>query len=67
MTIELQSFNVPNYAIARMSPRLKQDGIHEGPSFPLADIDADELSMMCDDFRREIFRKAKKPDPKAKE
>jgi hypothetical protein len=67
VTIKLQAFNVPNFALAQRKPGERQDGIQQLPAFPLRDIGAEELANMCDDFRREIFRKAGKKDPSWKE
>ena len=64
MKIELKPWMVPNYCIQVVPPRRRQD-IQEAPTYPLAEVDAETLAQMCDDFRAEVFRKAGKPDPKA--
>ena len=66
LKINVQPFTTPNFVLARMPPRLKQDGFAEAPKWALSEIDADVLSILCDDFRAEIFRKARKPDPKVR-
>lgn len=63
MKIELQPFTVPNYVIGKMPARPRQDGIVEAPKWELMDVDAETLSDLCDDFRREVFKKAQRPDP----
>ena len=63
MTLELLPFSVPNYVIAKMPPRPRQDGLTEAPKFPLENITADELAKMCGDFRAAVFAKAGKEDP----
>lgn len=61
--VSLRPWTVPNFASIEMPPRPRQDGPHEAPSLPLAEIPAVALSDLCDDFRREVFRKAGKRDP----
>ena len=34
-----------------------------GPKWALAEVDAETLATMCEDFRKEVFRKAGKADP----
>lgn len=63
--LKLQPWLVPNFAFAQMPPHLRQEGIGGNPKFALAELDADILAQMCDDFRAEVFRKAGKPDPAA--
>jgi hypothetical protein len=65
MTIALLPFTTPNFVIGRFAARPRQEGITEGPKWPLSEIDADALSALCDEFRAEIFRKAGKADPNA--
>lgn len=67
MIIEIQPFNVPNFVVPQMPGGQKQDGITFPRGIPLRDVDAEELATMCDNFRREIFRKAGKKDPSGKE
>lgn len=64
MKIELQPFSTPNFVLGKMPPRQRQDGIGSTLSWPLSEVDADELARLCDEFRAEVFRKAGKPDPK---
>lgn len=61
--IELVPWVVPNFVSAKMPPRPRQDGWSEGPKWPLAEVEAETLARLCDDFRAEVFRKAGKPDP----
>jgi len=67
MNIKLTPFTVPNFAIPIMPAGEKQDGITFPSGIPLRSVEAKELAAMCDDFRREIFRKADKKDPSGKE
>lgn len=63
MKIELLGFTVPNYAIQKMPPRSRQEGMIEAPKYALADVPAEDLASLCDQFRGEVFRKAGKADP----
>lgn len=63
--IELRPFTVPNYVIQVMPPRPRQDGPNfEAPKYALADLDAETLAQLCDEFRAEVFSKANKQDPR---
>lgn len=63
MKIELKPWLTPNYVIAKTSPRPRQDGFQESPKWHLYEVDAEDLARQCDEFRREVFRKAGKTDP----
>jgi hypothetical protein len=63
MTIETVPFTTPNFVLLKMPPRHRQEGFQELPKLALSDVPADELSAMCDQFRRDIFKKAAKQDP----
>lgn len=62
--IDVQPFMTPNFVITRMPTGKKQDGFQEAPKLPLADVDAATLSMLCDQFRSDVFAKAGKKDPR---
>ena len=64
VTLRLRPMTVPNFVLAETPPRSREEGLREEPKFALADLDADVLSGLCDDFRAEVFRKAGKPDPR---
>lgn len=64
MKFEFNPWQVPNYVTLKVKAGLKQDGMKEVPSFHLSDLEPEDLSKMCDDFREEIFRKAKMEDPR---
>ena len=61
--LDLHPWTVPNFCIVKMPSRVRQDGLGEAPKFALAEVDAETLAQLCDDFRAEVFRKAGKPDP----
>lgn len=63
MQIELLPMRVPNFVIQKMPPRPRQEGMVESPKFALAELDADTLAGLCDEFRAEVFAKAGKVDP----
>lgn len=65
-SMQLKPFVVPNFAIAETPPRKRQDGMQEAPSFPLSELTEQALSDLCDDFRKRVFDKAGKKDPKGK-
>jgi len=61
-TIKLKPFLVPNFAIVETSARPREEGFQESPAIPLADLSADTLAAMCDQFRQDVFAKARKSD-----
>lgn len=63
MKIDLQPFTTPNFARMSSKPGLRQEGFTVTPAFPLADIPADDLAALCDQFRADVFAKAGKQDP----
>ena len=56
--IELQPFTVPNFVIPLRKPRPRQDGFESAPGLPLSDLSAETLTLMCDEFRSAVFKKA---------
>jgi hypothetical protein len=64
MNLPLKPFSTPNYVILEMPPQKREEGSIESPTFSLDQIEAEILSLLCDDFREEIFKKAGKVDPK---
>ncbi len=63
MKIKLQPFRTPNFVLMEMPPGRRQDGLQENKTFPLKDLEPDELSAMCNAFRAECFKKAGMNDP----
>ena len=63
--LKLQPMSVPNFVIAMMPPRERQEGMVEAPKFHLRELDPEVLSQLCDEFRRNVFAKAEKKDPSA--
>jgi hypothetical protein len=54
LSLEFEPFMTPNFV--RVANQ-------EGKAFPLKDLPPEALSALCDEFRREVFRKAGKTDP----
>ena len=63
MKVELLPFSTPNYVIVKTEPRPRQEGLYEAPKYSLASVPAEDLAMLCDQFRAEVFEKAGKADP----
>ena len=61
--IELQPFQAPNYVLVKERPGKREDGFKEGMKFHLSDLDSYTLDKLCNDFRDEVFKKAKKQQP----
>ena len=61
--ITLEPFIVPNFVIARDRPTLRQEGITEARKYALAELDAETLERLCDDFTKSVFEKAGKRRP----
>ncbi len=60
-----QPMNVPNFVIAQMPPRERQEGMVQSPKFHLRELEAEVLAELCDEFRTNVFAKAEKTDPAA--
>lgn len=63
MKIRLKPWMTPNFVILDMPPRARQEGLAPLPGIPLCDVSAENLADLCDQFRAEVFRKAKQVDP----
>lgn len=61
---ELQPFRIPNFVLEKSQVRPRQEGFVETRSHALADLDVSVLSRLCDQFRKDIFEKAGKVDPR---
>lgn len=66
--IDLRPFKTPNYVFAKKQPKevggFSRDGRIDELKWHLSEISEKTLSDLCDEFRAEIFKKAKKKDPK---
>lgn len=57
---EIQPFKVPSYVICKPKPGLKQDGLVETPKLELSQLSKTDLLKMCEEFTREVMKKAGK-------
>lgn len=64
MKVQLHPFPVPDTVVAVSKARPRGEGLHFSPEFALSQIDAEELSDMCDAWRKAVFSKAGKKDPR---
>ena len=64
LKIKIVPFAVPTEVYQDRPPQPRQNGLVLGnnPGIPLADLDASVLNDLCNNFRAEIFKKAKKSD-----
>lgn len=58
LEVEVEPFQTPNFVRG-----VKRRGEDEGVAYPLELMDAKTLESLCDQFRTEVFRKAKKNRP----
>lgn len=61
--VELQPFTVPDKVYAVAPEGTRQGGFVAPTSFWLSDLDADTLDTMCNEFRREVFKRTGKKEP----
>jgi hypothetical protein len=60
--VKLKPFIVPNYVSMEMPIRPKQMGMVEEPKYAIEELDADTLSLLCDEFRANVFARGNKID-----
>lgn len=63
-SVILQPMTVPNYVIQHMPPGKRDEGFREAPKYALSELDANTLSLLCDEFRANVFQKAGIKDPR---
>lgn len=63
--VGIHPFTVPNFVRPEKRAGWRQDGIQFEDGIPLAELPEDTLSQLCDDFRRGVFERAGKKDPRA--
>ena len=61
--VKIKPFSVPNFVIEEAPAGKREEGFREAKSYPIGSVDAELLSALCDQFRRDVFAKAKKADP----
>ena len=64
ISIEIEPFTTPNFVRQKGKISERQNGFIESITYKLDEIEAEVLSELCDEFRREVFSKAGKTDPK---
>jgi hypothetical protein len=67
MNIKLKRWQAPSYALGEAPVGRRQDGFTEGPKWHVSEVDADSLSVLCDQFREDVFAKARKVDPRLRQ
>lgn len=61
--MKLKPFMVPNYVIAEVEAKPRQEGFQEAYKLRLSDLDSLALDKLCREFRGSVFRKAGKQQP----
>lgn len=59
LKLDLKDWQVPGFVQTQLP------GKGETSSVKIEDVEADSLSELCDNFRRSIFKRAGKQDPRA--
>ena len=63
--LALKDWQVPNFAtIIPLVDSERQEGFKALETIPLKNLEAETLDELCNNFRKEVFRKAEKKDPK---
>lgn len=62
LKVELKPFRVPSFVLAKTDGK-REEGFKEDPKYPLSDLDPQTLESLCEQFTREVFRKAGKQRP----
>lgn len=63
--VKLKPFSTPNFVLQKFDHGEVPSSVREQDiSYPLSAVDADSLSMLCDQFRKDVFQKAQKKDPR---
>ena len=57
--LKLKPFTAPSYVIVDEPERKRQDGFKEARKYHVSELDEDALSDLCDQFRADIFKKAR--------
>ena len=60
----LEQFKTPDFARFKVSPAQRQQGFQPNSNaIPLTELSEKALDELCQNFRAEVFLKAKKVDP----
>lgn len=58
--MKLQPWLAPNFARVEQAPRPRQEGIHETPAIPVADLSAEALTSLAEQWLTDLYAKAGK-------
>ncbi len=61
--VKLKPFQVPNFVLTEAEAKPRQEGMQEVPKYSLAELDAETLEKLCDEFVISVFKKAGKQQP----
>ena len=61
--VKINNFDVPTEVYQQGQVGLRQNGFVTSPSWKLSELDEDTLSDLCDQFRKDVFKRANKKDP----
>jgi hypothetical protein len=61
LRMKLKPWAVPNFATIELPPEPKQNGFRELPSIAVAELSADALSDLAEQWLTELYQKAGKP------
>ena len=62
--LKINNFEVPTHVYQESKAGLRQTGLCTSPSWELCELELDTLSELCDQFRKDVFAKANKIDPR---
>jgi len=61
VTVKIKPFTVPNYVLVDAKPRPRDEGfLAEDAKYALKDLSSEILNTLCEDFKKEVFKKAGK-------
>lgn len=58
--MEIVPFDVPDTVTIKGSPKPREQGFTEGKRLLLSELDNNTLNLLCDQFLKEVFEKARK-------
>ena len=62
--VKIRNFDVPTHVHQEGQIGQRQNGLSMPPSWKLSELEPAELSDLCDQFRKDVFAQAGKPDPR---
>jgi hypothetical protein len=61
--VEIQTFDIPEEVIIKAPPMSREEGFTAPKTINIRELDVETLSALCDIFKREVFKKARKRMP----